>query len=841
MSETKMKKKVSSSKSITKSRRRPSGRRTRQSGSALLVTLMVIVGLSLLGLGYVAISETESQISVNERNYNQVLNVAESGLKAVVEMFQDPNGALDAGILPLNITPFKNVRYQKDAGGALQAVGLYKESSTDLLFDKPFKPANTDRFLCTEQNPDVIIDRSTTEGIDFLDDLNEALFVDTTGGEITEILVYAPPIVGTPPNAQNCYDGGTRYGLATIRVTARKFDTSGDKEDENVIAQRTVKATIAEWPFPGPQGPVQSNANIATGGNLGVHWGKMTSEKDMEFANPVTSLPWHDADERVKFHLGYNSSVVWAPAASRSVGHVLRPSDAAISADPELRKFGYRVVSAGGNATPGTAGVTGATEPAWPKAIGAPNFASGTLMLQVVHSPTYAISTQKYHEHPWFPELVGKTFADPWMEVRAGGDLSNATGNQFHPYKYGSPNDSVNAIGVAGYSSWFQFQDKTVEDDQLDVVFPKMDYDFWKDVAVTGRQEDGVYYLRHVSGEKYTDGVSTKNFAQWTNVVNQGRSGFYFFDTKNGLNPQGAGAPGVLADAIAVNSSDDGSTYQAQGFIYLNVVDFGTSGIKGPDGFHNSPGEPYQDVGIRRVNETSGDWIWDTTTNQYEMMGANSGDWTFQDLKFSNNGTAYNGQFDVYVAQRDVIRHDGTSIKIWMPVPYTPGCKPGYGWQGDGSVYNCSEPHEPYLNLLYNTKGRKAGGGSAPLEFKVSWDPAEQTYRSSRVDDKGKPTVAIGSCTKDSNPRDCTSLRYDDLGSLVTDLAPFLEGVIYNEGSFENTTGNATYYGSLLIQGNVGKAGSAEVWFDEKLIKGQWPPDSFNFPRVLISSIRTDD
>ena len=92
-----------------------------------------------------------------------------------------------------------------------------------------------------------------------------------------------------------------------------------------------------------------------------------------------------------------------------------------------------------------------------------------------------------------------------------------------------------------------------------------------------------------------------------------------------------------------------------------------------------------------------------------------------------------------------------------------------------------------------------------------------------------------------SDPVNCTSIRYDDLGALVDDLRPFFEGVVYNEGAFEQTTGNAIYYGSLLIQGNVGKGGTPQVWFDEKLVKGKWPPDSFNFPRVLISSIRTDE
>lgn len=798
-----------------------------QRGSALLVTLMVIVGLSLLGLGFVSISETESAISINQRNYNQVLSVAETGAKAVVEMFQHPDGAEDAGMLPDNLDIFKNIRYQ-DVGGTLQAVGRYKPDTSWLLFDKPFKPLNIHRFLCSEENPDVIIDRSTAQGIAYLDQLNEALFTDSEGGEITEILVYAPPITAAVTNAQNCFDGGIRFGLATIRVTGRKFDNSGNKEDANVIAQRTVKATIAEWPFPGPQGPVQSNANIATGGNLGVHWGKMTSEEDMEVANPVIALPWHDATHRVHFDRGYyNSSYEWVANGARKVGQVIRPTTTAIAADAELKKYEYRVIGSSLGNTVGTEDTSGATEPVWSKIIG-DSVTDGNLALQVQYSTEYPIDGSLYNGHPWFSQLLEEMFADPWMEVRAGGDLANVAGLTPHPYKYDAPSQDVNAPGIAGYSGWFQDQDQTLPPNKLDVVFPKMDYNFWKEIAQAGRQEDGVFYLKPTGGENYTDGVVTKNFGQWINTENGARSGYYFFDTKNQLNPQGPGAPGVLADPLMINSSDAGSSFLGQGFFYFNASNFGSQGITGPDGWHNAPGEPYRDVGYRSVDPGTGDWAWDGT-NFPAPAGQNDGVWSYQEL----NG---NGQFDIFVESRQVVKADGTTATLWMPVPWFPGCTPGmYGEAGA----NCSEPHEPYLNLIYNLKARQGGLGTDPVEFKVSFDPAQQSYLAHRTADDGTPAVAT--CGATSDPNDCTSLRYDDLGALVNDLQPIFEGVVYNEGAFESTTGNAPYYGSLLIQGTVGKAGTAQVWFDEKLIKGQWPPDSFNFPRVLISSIRTDE
>src|SRR5438552_14836095 len=73
-------------------------------GSALLVSLMVIVGLSLLGLGFVAISETESAIAKNEQNALQTQAIAEAGAKVIVEWFQDPTWGQTNAAMPLNST-----------------------------------------------------------------------------------------------------------------------------------------------------------------------------------------------------------------------------------------------------------------------------------------------------------------------------------------------------------------------------------------------------------------------------------------------------------------------------------------------------------------------------------------------------------------------------------------------------------------------------------------------------------------------------------------------------------------------------------------------------------------
>jgi hypothetical protein len=84
----------------------------------------------------------------------------------------------------------------------------------------------------------------------------------------------------------------------------------------------------------------------------------------------------------------------------------------------------------------------------------------------------------------------------------------------------------------------------------------------------------------------------------------------------------------------------------------------------------------------------------------------------------------------------------------------------------------------------------------------------------------------------------CTSNSWDKNGPLVP-LDPGLNGVLYVEGEFEQT-GNMIFFGSILAQGDFGKAGSPDVWFDERLIKDEWPPREFKFPRVFISAVQSD-
>jgi hypothetical protein len=846
-------------------------------GSALLVSLMVMVGLSLLGLSFVAISETETAIAGHQRDSQQALDVAESAAKGCTEWFQDPNWSLNtAGILPANKAAFKNTR--KITGYN----DVYKPNATTLLFDKPFKGSLDNRFMGTQDYPDVLIDDSTSDGRTFLDTFNSTLFPVQEGGSgqnprVTEIRVFAPPIIGaTIRNSTNGgigagdYEGGVRYGLATIQVTAQKF-TPSDAADNTTpssraLASRAVQVIVSEWPFPGPEGPIQSNANIQTTGNFGVHWGRMTSEGDMTIKLPHVGLNWYDAWDHAHYEHGYDSSDPWQGGKAYALGDIVHPSTGA-------GNVAFVCTQAGTSAA-------AASEPAWPTTPVLPPTAQTVITDNTVKwTPGTAAmmfpnqSAGGEDQFAWFYELLNQTYDDPWFESRARGLITNILGGAGagpHPYAYTDPTAVPTNLPYPGYSNWLQLQTKSDPrpSDYKQVIFPKIDYDFWKDIAVSGMGNQGVYYLRWVSADQFTDGVSTHGMAHWVNTVTGAPSGFFFFDTQNQQNPQGPGAPGVLTPAITVNSSDDGPTLQAQGFIYLNAG-FGTKGIGGVTRYYNTPGEQFRDLGYRKVAvatasaaplaipptlaQVAGTIYNGDGGNVPPFQGAGNSNWDFQDLPWSNSGkeplttagaetaTATNNQFDLYLKQKTVTLKQGGSSTFWVPVEWYPGCHPGDNVTldalngGTPDPLGCSEPHEPYMNFQWTASSGITSKGS---NIVTGWYAPGSEVRLAKVTTGTTPSPVT--CTSSSTQANCSGNGYDRDGPLVHDISPVLEGIFYIQGDFDYTTGNAEYFGSLLINGNVGKAGTPDVWFDEKLVKDEWPPSTYNFPRVYISAIKTD-
>lgn len=748
-----------------------------EKGSALLVSLMVMVGLSLLGLGFVAISETESAISVNERNYTQTLQIAEAGAKTVVEWFQRPEWALANKLMPANTAAIKQER--SAIFGSLNATytGSYKPTLSKLLFDLPLKGAPENRFFGVDaQSADIVINKTTAAA--FLDDFNTTLFNDNAeGGRVVEIRIYAPPIMDAlagnektehPGGSKKFFwNKGTRYGVATIEVTAEKRRNPAD-DTSPLIARRTVRVVVSEFPLPGPEGPLQSNQGIETNGSFRVHWGKIVSLGNLALKREMVSIPWANAWDMTKWEHGYD--------------------------------------------------------------------------------PIYDVIDTSTSQN-WFWDLLNKGYEDPWFQARARFDITTDGGSTaYQPYPYSSINDVENNAGPGGWSNQFQQQNEDKPDGQREVIFPRVDYNFWKQIAISGQGQEGIYYLQYdKANDMFYDSKGTKKtFGHWvnTNPAIGGKEGFFFFDTDGSVNPQLAGGltdTSVLTKDILINNAD-GNPFVMRGFIYLNALSFGSKGLKGDPGYYAAPGEPFRDVGF---------WEVDPATNLFKKDGAGKNikvnytnyQWDYQDV----NG---NGKFDLCLKEQAVTSPpagtDTPASTQWVPVPFFEGCTV-YGQNGLAipAANQCSEPHEPYLNLIYPYPDACCAGAAQPNAHVVLWQHPltanAQTRRPKVYKADGKTPV---DCSDASTIEDCTSNIYDKDGGLMTiDKTDGinLDGVLYNEGKYY-AQGNAIYYGSVLARGAVtGTSGTADVWFDERLVKGDWQRRFKQMPRVVITSHETDN
>lgn len=261
----------------------PGGSRAER-GSALVLTMFVMVVLSALGLSFLVVSDTENQVAVNDRDARQVLYVAQAGAKLVEGWFNVPDAAYNPfvpdrtdctldqrigdsdydGTTDIDV-PANGIG-QRYRGGT--ATGVYR------LFDKPFRGAPRDTFWGTRDNPDVLITNDPDEDDDYLSQVSGLFNLGSSpsleGVEIQEIRVFAPP-----------YDRQLqrRFGICTAQVTAAKVIVRGTERRR--VAERSVTIVLQELPFPGPGAAIESESAVDVSGNFGVHWGGTFAEGGM--------------------------------------------------------------------------------------------------------------------------------------------------------------------------------------------------------------------------------------------------------------------------------------------------------------------------------------------------------------------------------------------------------------------------------------------------------------------------------------------------------------------------------------------------------------------------------
>ena len=262
-------------------------------GSALIIAVLVMVILTLLGISYLMLAQTENQIAENQLNAQQALFVAEGGARLVMNWFNDPTAT--GYLVPTAAQVNRTIRwYDHDANpgtavvkgvAADPAKPIYRDG-TDDLFEKAYRGSNFLSFLGEEshasgdEGPDLRIDAAAGGGqATFLNTVNNTLFssypTPNRRARITRIDLYSPPLIDI---------GGQkiRFGIATLKVTAGVFLFPGTAQ-ERQVAQRVTKVVLAEVPYPGDFGPLTSCNFLSTSGDLQVHWGFINAAANFQF------------------------------------------------------------------------------------------------------------------------------------------------------------------------------------------------------------------------------------------------------------------------------------------------------------------------------------------------------------------------------------------------------------------------------------------------------------------------------------------------------------------------------------------------------------------------------
>ena len=497
-------------------------------GSALVIALLVTAILSLLGLSFMLVAETETRIADNERRSAQALYVAEAGARLVKQWFDGPGAPANVVNLPESAVDRSQRLIDDDGDPATaphpqdgtawprykQGIDLNADGVDDLL-DKPYR-GGADRdealrhaLLGTESGPDLRI----AEGFSgasraFLADVSTALMADFpssssgVAARIVAIDVYGPPSFPA---------GGrwTRFGVATAKVTARICRTSGGVEE--VLAEHVVKVVLNEVPYPRLVAPFHSCGPVRADGGLGVHWGAAVATGPFDLdASGLNGLP-RSVPREVPSPAYVDLLHGWSSPTDDDVWTRL---EAALEADADI-------------------------------------------------------------DDPWFRFLGGGPALcpapEPSPQLR-----SPATTEQDHSNVF----QNLGGIGC-----------------------PDLDYDTWKAIAASGG--GNVHYFASRGGTTFSEsGVGPlEEFETLTN----GRTGFFFFDTRDGSRPSAtldpSGLPVNLTPALRLGAGG------VRGFLYLNAAGFEAAGDAGIDTTFTMPGEPFRDVNRNGVRDAGEPWI----------------------------------------------------------------------------------------------------------------------------------------------------------------------------------------------------------------------------------------
>jgi hypothetical protein len=489
-------------------------------GSALVLAVLVMAILTLLGLSFLLMADTENKIAENERLSAQALYFGEGVMREVKRWFDRPpySAAGDDNLSRPTVDVMKRDQRIIDVDGPGPTAAVAADGTTtnpyykvgvdrdfdgsDDIFDKPYRTELADMFVGTAAGPDIRMDRAENAATaTFLDGLSEKIMPGFPAGaagiltRIKSIDVYAPPYLDT--------GGGNwaRFGVATVGVRVQILRNPGGP-GEQVLADRSVTAVLNETPAGGVFGPFHSCDEVGWSNAFKVHWGAATA--------------------------GAGGDV---PTGSRNGMSRSIPRDL----------------------------------PATPK-------------VDLLHGHLSDTTWTTLRSG-----LDGKVVEDPWFRFFAGLSVQNWNG-------LGSPQVYSPLPADQDESNKFQ--------DYPNVPCPQFDYETWKSIAKSGGSD--VHYYSWVSGTRFQENGAGDVLPFEDLTI--GKTGFFFFDTTDGLAPHDFDA-GNVADNLTPEIRISNPSYGVRGLLYVNTKMWRVTGSPGQPATFTFPGEPFRDANENGVKD----------------------------------------------------------------------------------------------------------------------------------------------------------------------------------------------------------------------------------------------
>jgi hypothetical protein len=415
----------------------------------------------------------------------------------------------------------------------------YYKQTDGAVFDRPFRGSLADTLLGTEDGPDMRVDHEGSAAA--------RVFLDDLSRELLDEFPAGDKGQYARIRRIDVFEppyvpsGGTwtRYGMATVEVTAGIHQDHADGT-ERLLAERSVRFVLNEVSYAAQ-----------------VH-GPLYACKDIFWTHAPLGVHWGRAMAGDDAHLADHTT--WTVSLPRAV-----PT----SLDADLL---------------------------W------------------AYDDTSGVLWDSYYRDNVMAD--GFRIEDPWFRLLVYDDLKQGESTPLDPTESAQPwpfdwdlTSTVEDGHVTApddplfdpplqpnHSNLFQKMESLVPRCDDSPPFP---YDIWKTVAVQGGP--GIHYYVWASGSEFRENGAgePKEFRDLTN----GKTGFFFFDTRDGNAPLADGSNLTPPIELA------GGTWGVRGLVYLNSRRFHAHDVVGPSRPFRSPGEPFQDLDADGVHDAGEYWV----------------------------------------------------------------------------------------------------------------------------------------------------------------------------------------------------------------------------------------